>query len=474
MWFGVLGVLVIRHEGTVIGISAAKQRAVLAALLVRANRVVSFGELADTVWDGAPSTGARTTTRNYIKVLRQALGPAAGARIITRDPGYLIQLDDGELDLLRFTRLCQEGGAAVRAGAWRRASDVLREGLQLWRGAPFADIPCPLLHRDEVPGLEQLRLQAIEWRVEADLHLGHHGRLVPELQAIASAYPLRENFHAQLMLALARCGRRAEALAAYQQARRILVGELGVEPAAELQRLQQQVLAGEVEPASGPDALPPAPRGDQDIAGPRSEPVVLHQLPNGRRCCVGRAGELDLLSSWRQDAGAPGETVLVTALSGTAGAGTLTDGSALLDTVNRRLLRELTADPRITMSALARLVGLSAPAVTERVQRLERAGVITGYRLEVSPAALGLPVTAFARIRPAAGQLAKVANLAAGLPEVSECHRITGEDCFLLKIHAPAIEDLETTLDRFLKYGQTSTSIVVSTPVRPRPIPIND
>jgi Lrp/AsnC family leucine-responsive transcriptional regulator len=152
----------------------------------------------------------------------------------------------------------------------------------------------------------------------------------------------------------------------------------------------------------------------------------------------------------------------------------LTDTSALLDTVNRRLLRELTADPRITMSALARLVGMSAPAVTERVQRLERAGVITGYRLEVSPAALGLPVTAFARIRPAAGQLAKIADLAAGLPEVSECHRITGEDCFLLKIHAPAIEDLEATLDRFLTYGPTITSIVVSTPVPPRPLPITD
>ncbi len=146
--------------------------------------------------------------------------------------------------------------------------------------------------------------------------------------------------------------------------------------------------------------------------------------------------------------------------------------SALLDDVNRRLLRELHADPRIAMSALARRVGMSAPAVTERVQRMERAGVITGYRMEVSPAALGLPVTAFARIRPAPGQLPKIAELAAGLPEVSECHRITGEDCFLIKVHAAAIEDLEATLDRFLLYGQTVTSIVVSSPVPPRALPI--
>jgi Lrp/AsnC family leucine-responsive transcriptional regulator len=146
----------------------------------------------------------------------------------------------------------------------------------------------------------------------------------------------------------------------------------------------------------------------------------------------------------------------------------------LLDDLNRRLLRELHADPRISMSALARRVGMSAPAVTERVQRMERAGVITGYRMEVSAAALGLPVTAFARIRPAAGQLPRIAELAAELPEVSECHRITGEDCFLVKIHAAAIEDLEATLDRFLLYGQTVSSIVVSSPVPPRPLPVPD
>jgi Lrp/AsnC family transcriptional regulator, leucine-responsive regulatory protein len=151
---------------------------------------------------------------------------------------------------------------------------------------------------------------------------------------------------------------------------------------------------------------------------------------------------------------------------------TLSDPSALLDDVNRRLLRELHSDPRITMSALARRVGMSAPAVTERVQRMERAGVITGYRMEVSPAALGLPITAFARIRPAPGQLPKIAELAAGLPEVSECHRITGEDCFLIKVHAAAVQDLETILDRFVFYGQTITSIVVSSPVPQRPLPI--
>lgn len=126
------------------------------------------------------------------------------------------------------------------------------------------------------------------------------------------------------------------------------------------------------------------------------------------------------------------------------------------------------------MSALARLVGMSSPAVTERVQRLERAGVIRGYRLDVDPAALGLPVTAWVRVRPGPRQLTKIADLAAGLPNVSECHRITGEDCFLIKLHAATIESLTETLDKILLYGQTVTSIVHSSPVPPRALPVPD
>ncbi len=146
--------------------------------------------------------------------------------------------------------------------------------------------------------------------------------------------------------------------------------------------------------------------------------------------------------------------------------------SDLLDDVNRAVLAELHANPRLSMSALGRRVGMSAPAVTERVQRLERAGVIRGYRLDVDPAALGLPVTAFTRVRPAPGQLPRVAELARQLSQVSECYRITGEDCFLVKVHAATVPELEDLLDQFLLYGQTVSSIVVSTPVPPRPLPL--
>lgn len=142
-----------------------------------------------------------------------------------------------------------------------------------------------------------------------------------------------------------------------------------------------------------------------------------------------------------------------------------------LDEVNMRLLSELQADPRITRSELARRIGLSPPATTERLERLERARVVTGYRVELDLAALGLPVTAFVRVRPTAGQLARVAELAVSTPQVSECHRITGEDCFLLKVHAPSVERLGDVLERFQLLGQTVTSIVVATPVPARPVP---
>lgn len=146
----------------------------------------------------------------------------------------------------------------------------------------------------------------------------------------------------------------------------------------------------------------------------------------------------------------------------------LPEGKSLLDDTNRRLLDALVDDPRASAAELARKVGMSAPAVRERVARLEQAGVIRGYRVDIDPAALGLPVSAWVRVRPGPGQLTKVADLADRTPEVSECHRISGEDCFLLKIHVPAIDALGGVLDQFLMYGQTISSIIVSTPVPPR------
>jgi Lrp/AsnC family transcriptional regulator, leucine-responsive regulatory protein len=148
----------------------------------------------------------------------------------------------------------------------------------------------------------------------------------------------------------------------------------------------------------------------------------------------------------------------------------LNNEGAVLDPTNRRLLAALSADARTSMVELGRQVGMSAPAVRDRVRRLEEAGVIRGYRLDVDPAAVGLPVAAWVRIRPGPGQLPNIADLAARTPQVSECHRISGEDCFLLKVHVRRIEDLEAVLDRFLIHGQTTSSFVVSTPVPARTV----
>jgi len=144
----------------------------------------------------------------------------------------------------------------------------------------------------------------------------------------------------------------------------------------------------------------------------------------------------------------------------------------ILDEINRRIIEELQAEARLSMAELGRRVSLSAPAVAERVQRLERAGVITGYHATVDPKAIGFPLAAVVRVRPASRQLHKIPEVAREIPEVVECYRITGEDCFFVKLHLRAMEDLEAILDRFVLYGQTTTSIVHSAAVGPRPLPI--
>ena len=146
--------------------------------------------------------------------------------------------------------------------------------------------------------------------------------------------------------------------------------------------------------------------------------------------------------------------------------------SSLIDDVNLQVLRELQAEGRMGMAELGRRIGMSAPAVAERVQRLERAGVIAGYHAEVDPGKLGFPVAAIVRIRPAPGQLARIPDVARETPEVVECYRITGEDCFLIKLYLRAIDELEEVLDRFTPYGLTTTSIIHSAPVPRRAPPL--
>ena len=152
----------------------------------------------------------------------------------------------------------------------------------------------------------------------------------------------------------------------------------------------------------------------------------------------------------------------------------MTVSKLLLDNRNQKLLSALLKNPRASVTDLARRVGLSAPATRERLLRLEEAGVIKGWQVELDPKALGFPIAVLIRVRPMPGQLPKIAKLAQSLPQVTECHRITGEDCFLLRAYLRALDELDGLLDRFLAYGQTTTSIVQSSPVTPRSLPLPD
>lgn len=304
MWLSVLGPLSVRPADDEVVIRAAKQRAVLAALLVRANQAVSFDELIEVAWDDTPPPSARATLRNYVKSLRQQLGPAA-SRLVTRDPGYLMRLAEDEVDTLRFRALCLRGGTAVRERDWERAAADLSAALSLWRGAPLSDVPSEALRRDVVPPLEQLRLQAVEWRLDADLHLARHADLLLELRGLVAQHPLNERFHAQLMLALYRCGRIAEALTAYEQARRELADQLGTGPGPELRSLHEQILRSDTEFA--------VQRQDTVL----SAPTAPRQLPAPPPHFAGRAAEMDALG--RMLDGTAG--VLVSVIGGSAGVG---------------------------------------------------------------------------------------------------------------------------------------------------------
>ena len=307
MRFGLLGPLLV-DDGGVRPVAGVRQRRLLAALLVRANRVVSLDALAEIVWDGVPPA-APAALRTQVMRLRRALGSAAD-RVVTRDPGYVMTLDAEELDITLFEALYEDTGVAVRAEQWPDVLDCTARALGLWRGQPLSDVDSPTLRDECVGRLEELRAQAVEWRTDAELHLGRHGRLVPALREQARRQPLREHTHAQLMIALYRCGRRPEALEVYHAVRRTLADELGIEPGLELRRLQKRILD-----ADG-DLLLPDP--DTSTAAQKSVP---RQLPAAAQYFTGRGRELDDLLTWCNEPSATGGPVVISAIDGMAGIG---------------------------------------------------------------------------------------------------------------------------------------------------------
>jgi DNA-binding SARP family transcriptional activator len=242
MQFGLLGRLDVRDGDRVLPVPSGKQRAILAVLLLRNGQVVDIDEMIELIWAGHPPRSARVTLYNHVKRLRQVLAGAGQAPLQTRGSGYLMETAPDTVDVMRFLALRAAGHSAHSERDWPLAATRLRAALALWRGQPLMDIPCPPLADTEVPYLLALRIAALEDRIDADLRLGRHREVLPELQRLAGADPLREQIQALFMLALYRSGRQADALEVYRKARAGLIGELGVEPGLELRRIHRRIL----------------------------------------------------------------------------------------------------------------------------------------------------------------------------------------------------------------------------------------
>jgi ABC-type transport system substrate-binding protein/DNA-binding SARP family transcriptional activator len=280
MEFSVLGPLEVRHEGSDVPLGSRKQRAVLAILLLRANEVVSRDTLIDELWGERPPPTADHTFQVYVSRLRTALRSSGAGDdvLVTRPGGYLLRVAPGELDLHRFERLVEDGRRALEAGSPDRAAERLRKALSLWRGPALADVAFEPFARVDVDRLTEQRLAALEDRIEADLALGRHAALVAELESLVAEHPLRERLRGQLMTALYRCGRQADALDVYRDAREYLTEELGLEPSKGLRALERAILEQD-------ESLEPSPPDHSPVS------VLAPTAPaNGSERDVGRTG----------------------------------------------------------------------------------------------------------------------------------------------------------------------------------------
>jgi DNA-binding SARP family transcriptional activator len=288
MEFRVLGPLEVLDGDQAVKLGGAKQRALLAVLLLDANAVVSSDRLVDLLWGEEPPATASHSIQVYVSNLRKAVG---SARLRTVPPGYAIDVGPDELDLARFERLLDDGRSRLAEGQADQAAVTLREALGLWHGPPLADFSYEPFAQPAIGRLEELRLSAVEERIEADLACGKHAALAGELEELVRAHPLRERLRGQLMLALYRAGRQAEALEAFQEARRALVDELGIDPSPALQRLERAILQQDpgldlaARAAAGEHRAPVRPERSILLAGesnPRLELLVALAEPLAR------------------------------------------------------------------------------------------------------------------------------------------------------------------------------------------------
>jgi len=294
--FRILGPVEALVDGTAAALGAPKHRALLALLLVRRRQVVPTEQLIDGLWGESPPASALQSLQVYVHALRRALG---AERIETAGRGYRAVVSEEELDLDRFERALERGRAALEAGRHDDAADELRQALALWRGPPLAGLPEQTRRAAAADRLEELRLTALELRNDADLACGRHDAVVAELETLTAEHPYRERFLQQRLLALYRCGRQAEALEAYRNARKLLADELGLEPSPELQELERAIL-----------------RQDPSLAAPGTSKRTTHPLPVPPTPLVGRRLELAAVSALFRD-----EAARLVTLTGPGGTG---------------------------------------------------------------------------------------------------------------------------------------------------------
>jgi DNA-binding SARP family transcriptional activator len=309
--FGLLGPLAVTVGRREVSIPAAKQRVLLACLLLRPGELVTADELAEAIWGAALPANPRRVLQTYVARLRKLLG-GAGERLQGRPGGYLLAVDADDTDLGRFAGLLAQAREAARLGDRQTEANVLAQALRLWRGAPLVDVPSEGLGRDTVVRLAEERLEVLGHRIDADLALGRQAELVAELGALTQRYPLREQYWAQLMVALYRCGRQADALAAYQRVRGLLAEELGIDPGPELQRLHQAILTNN--PALD------APSGPGGGAARRPS-VVPFEVPADIPDLTGREKAVASLVDVLDSDGHPDRSTVVAAIAGPAGVG---------------------------------------------------------------------------------------------------------------------------------------------------------
>ena len=313
MQFLVLGPLEVIAAGGTVALPAAKQRTLLAALLMRANQVVTADGLIDALWEGQPPAAAAKTLQTYVSQLRRELEPGAVGdwrTLRTAEGGYRLHVDRDRLDASCFERLAADGRKALYRDDPAAAAAWLREGLALWRGPAYGELAGAPFARAEAARLEELRLAALECRAEADLALGHHAELVGELEELVAGEPFRERLWVHLMLALYRSGRQAEALRAYRQLRGNLADQLGIDPSPELRRLEERILRQD--PSLGLAAPSARLRGDRSRL-----PPVFDTPPKAP--LVGRDYELGQLQHAWGESMASGRRLLV--ISGEPGIG---------------------------------------------------------------------------------------------------------------------------------------------------------